>query len=260
MFRYPAIQEKQGVAMVRELVRRWADHRIMKKWLCDFFRYIDRFYVKRQSEKPLATVCIERFHALVFAPIQARATPALLALIHQDRGGEEVDRDLMRDAIEIYIEMGATQQATLAVYASDFEAPFIAATEEYYTVAVATWVQTDSCPEFLRKTEARFAEERKRLTRYLDPSSEQKLMNTLYEVLLVKHQLTILNKNTGLKHMLETNTEVPMSSYPMALRLPSNSTAPYSSLLTALLFCRRTCRACSSSTAGARTALCPLPP
>ena len=162
---YPALQAKTGPALIQELVRRWQDHRIMKKWLCDFFRYIDRFYVKRQSAKPLAMVCIERFYTLVFAPIQVRATPAILALVKQDRGGEEVDRDLLRDVIEIYIEMGAIQQANLVVYTSEFETPFIAATEEYYALAVAEWVQNDSCPDFLCKAEQRFAAERRRLTR-----------------------------------------------------------------------------------------------
>lgn len=208
---FPAIREKQGVAMIRELVRRWSDHKIMKKWLCDFFRYIDRFYVKRHSKKPLADVCVELFHRLIFDEIKSRSTSALLEMIEHDRNGEEVDRDLLRDAIEIYIEMGTTQQAKLHVYSSEFEDNFTAATEELYTVEVAAWVSTDSCPEYLRKVERRFAEERKRLTDYLHPSSEQRLMNTLYEVLLVKHQLSILTKNTGVQHMLETNAEEDLS-------------------------------------------------
>lgn len=210
---FPAIKEKKGVSLITELVRRWTDHKIMKKWLCDFFRYLDRFYVNRHNKNPLQEVCVEQFRRLVFEEIKGRSTVALLEQVRRDRAGEEVDRDLLRDCIEIYIEMGSSrpQQARHYIYSQEFEAPFIAATQEFYTVEVAEWVASDSCPEYLSKAEVRFEQERKRLTHYLHTSSEQKLMNTLYDVLLVQHQSTILGKNTGVKHMLEQNSEADLS-------------------------------------------------
>jgi len=51
-----AIQAKSGDFLVKEFVQRWEDHKIMKKWMCDFFKYLDRFYVKRHSRDPLPEV------------------------------------------------------------------------------------------------------------------------------------------------------------------------------------------------------------
>ena len=43
----PRIKEKHDEAMLRELVRRWENHKLMIKFLSHVFKYLDRFYVKR---------------------------------------------------------------------------------------------------------------------------------------------------------------------------------------------------------------------
>merc|ERR1719424_1071159 len=45
----PRIREKHDEAMLRELVRRWDNHKLFIKFLSHIFKYIDRFYVKRLS-------------------------------------------------------------------------------------------------------------------------------------------------------------------------------------------------------------------
>jgi cullin 1 len=52
--------------MIREFVKRWEDHKLMKQWMCNFFKYLDRFYVKRHNKKPLQEVAINKFRALIF--------------------------------------------------------------------------------------------------------------------------------------------------------------------------------------------------
>lgn len=206
----PAIQSKQGpFMMLHELVRRWNDHNIMKKWMFDFFRYLDKFYVKRQSLKPLKEVCIERFRVLIFDNIKEKVTTALLSLIEKDRNREEVDRSLLQAAIRIYVDIGMDNTS---LYSLEFEKPFIQATSDYYLREAAQWLGADSTPEYLRKAEVRFAQERRRLKDFLHPSSETKLMNTLYQAVLIQHQAEILGKeNTGVKVMLETYAQQDLS-------------------------------------------------
>lgn len=69
----PAVASKDGVAMVREFVRRWNDHLLMKKWLCYFFCYLDRFYVKRYMKATLRDVCLTHFKNLMFEPLKDRS-------------------------------------------------------------------------------------------------------------------------------------------------------------------------------------------
>lgn len=201
----PEIRSRQGEHMVKELVRRWEDHKLMKKWLVDFFRYLDRFYVKRYSREPLEVVCIERFKFLIFEVVKAEVTVALLELIEKDRKGEQVDRDLLRSVIQIYVEMGMDSQL---MYLEEFEKPFMQATSEFYSREAANWLGADSCPEYLRKAEVCFSKEKRRLMDYLHSSSETRLMSTLYQAVLITHQSAILGKETtGCKAMLEAHAE-----------------------------------------------------
>lgn len=205
----PAIQKLSGEYMIKELVKRWEDHKIMKKWLFDFFRYVDRFYVKRHAVPPLQEVCVVKFHTVVFAEIKERATSAILDLILADRNGEECDRGLLRDAIRIYVEMG---MGTTDVYTREFEKPLIVATADFYGREAARWLQSDSCPEYLRRAEARLQQERSRLVDYLHSSSEKILLKTFSDSLLVQHQSEILGKeNTGCDVMLRTHAKVDLS-------------------------------------------------
>ena len=61
----PRIKEKHNEAMLKELVRRWENHKLMIKFLSHVFKYLDRFYVKRLSLPELAEVCAcARHHTL----------------------------------------------------------------------------------------------------------------------------------------------------------------------------------------------------
>lgn len=52
----PALQEKHGEPMLKELVKRWENHKVMVRWLSRFFNYLDRYYIMRQSLTPLYQV------------------------------------------------------------------------------------------------------------------------------------------------------------------------------------------------------------
>ncbi|AAD39322.1 Hypothetical protein [Arabidopsis thaliana] len=45
----PSLREKHDEDMLRELVKRWNNHKIMVKWLSKFFVYIDRHLVRRSK-------------------------------------------------------------------------------------------------------------------------------------------------------------------------------------------------------------------
>lgn len=143
----------------------------MRKWLYDFFRYLDRFYVKRHGKKSLNEVALGAFRKIIFEPTKLRSTAALLDTIKKDRNGEEVDRDLLQQCIQIYVDM------SFRVYQSDFERPFLEDSRQYYLREASQWITTDSCPEFLRKAEKRYKQEKKRVQDYLIATTEPALMN-----------------------------------------------------------------------------------
>ena len=100
-----------GELLLKETVRRWNDHKVMKKWLFDFFRYLDRFYVKRHGKKGLNDVALQRFKLLVFDQVKARVTRAIIEQMERDRNGEVIDRQMLHDVIHLYIEIGQSSVA-----------------------------------------------------------------------------------------------------------------------------------------------------
>eukprot|EP00487_Bulimina_marginata_P011527 TRINITY_DN7202_c0_g1_i1.p1 TRINITY_DN7202_c0_g1~~TRINITY_DN7202_c0_g1_i1.p1 ORF type:complete len:104 (-),score=0.14 TRINITY_DN7202_c0_g1_i1:83-394(-) len=71
------------------------------------FMYLDRFHVPN-SEDLLETS--EQGHTLylqtVFEAFKETARSAILGCIHRERDGEEQDRDLLRDSIAVFVELG----------------------------------------------------------------------------------------------------------------------------------------------------------
>jgi len=75
------MRERHGEYMLRELVKRWANHKILVRWLSRFCFYLDRFYVARRGLPTLNDVGFTSFHDLVYQEIQSEAKDVLLALV-----------------------------------------------------------------------------------------------------------------------------------------------------------------------------------
>lgn len=216
---YPAItRHHKGEMLLTELVLRWNNHQTMMRWMREFFRYLDRFYVKRHSKTPLQEVAVTAFRTLIFEPVRDRATRALLELVERDRDGhagaaaataaanQGVDRALVQSAADIYVQMG---MGSLAVYEQELERPLLAATEVYYARECDRLLQSESCPSYVGMVERRFADERQRARDCLHAeSSTPKVMDVLYQQLLVRHQAELLDReDSGLMTMLREHAE-----------------------------------------------------
>ena len=59
------------------------------------------------------------------------------------------------------------------MYKADFEAPFINATEKYYTVESDAFLQSNTLSDYLKKAEERLREEEDRVERYLNDNTRK---------------------------------------------------------------------------------------
>lgn len=62
-----------------------------------------------------------------------------------EREGGQIDRALLKNALDIYIELGIDH------YLNDFEVPMMRDTSAYYSRKASSWILEDSCPEYLLK-------------------------------------------------------------------------------------------------------------
>ncbi|CAH8256440.1 unnamed protein product [Arabidopsis lyrata] len=108
----PSLREKHDEDMLRELVKKWDNHKVLVRWLSRFFLDVD-CYLARRGIPRLREVGLTCFHEL----------------IHKEREGEQTDKALVKNILDIYVENG---MGTMEKYEEDFERFMLQDTASYY--------------------------------------------------------------------------------------------------------------------------------
>jgi len=198
----PALRDKTDIALTKELLHRWSNHQIYVKWMERFFTYLDRYYVKLQSVEPLHGRGYSIFHQMVFEVVKKDTRTALLRVIDSERQGAQIDQDLVKGIIEMFIELGINN---LNVYTTEFEEALLPASSDYFVRQAAGWLLEDSFPEYLRKAEVALTAEETRVTSYLHRSTQPKLKHVVIQALLAQPQQKLMEKETGVVYLLNND-------------------------------------------------------
>ncbi|KAI9114377.1 hypothetical protein K1719_014605 [Acacia pycnantha] len=187
---WPSLRDKHHEFLLRELRIRWNNHKVMSRWLSGVFLYLER-YIKHYSLPLLNDVALACFRDLVFNKVSPKVTNAIISLIHKEREGEQIDSSLLKNAIDIYIEIG--------VYEEDFETYMLDDTSTYYRRKAASWIGVDSCPNYMIKAEESLKRERYRAGEagYLPNGTLRKLVERVQHELLVTHATQLLEKENS---------------------------------------------------------------
>ncbi|KAB1214022.1 Cullin-1 [Morella rubra] len=182
----PLIREKHDDEfMLRELVKRWANHKVMVRWLSHFFFSVEQRVVshnldirrnvvlRRPSLPSLTEVGLTCFRDLVYQELNGKVRDAVISLIDQEREGEQIDQALLKNVLDIFVEIGMGQ---MDHYENDFEAAMLEDTAAYYSRKASVWILEDSCPDYKNKAEECLKREKERVSHYLHSSTEPKLL------------------------------------------------------------------------------------
>ena len=199
---FPALSPLQSHALLRGTLSRWTNHKIYVKWLDRFFAYLDRYYVKLQSVDPLTMKGILIFRSLVFEPLKANITTAMLELIHEEREGMEGPSDLPKGLTDMMVELGV---GSSSVYVADLEEPILPTSAAYYSRQAAGWLTSATVPEYCILAERCFQTEERRVQRYLQPSTWPRLKGVLITTILQTPQQAVLDKPTGVLFLLSND-------------------------------------------------------
>ncbi|KAG9134398.1 hypothetical protein Leryth_023789 [Lithospermum erythrorhizon] len=201
----PSLREKHDEFMLRELVQRWSNHKIMVRWLSRFFHYLDRYFIARRSLPPLNEVGLTCFRELVYHELNGKVRDAVISLIDQEREGEQIDRALLKNVLDIFVEIGMGQ---MDYYENDFEAAMLKDTAAYYSRKASNWILEDSCPDYMLKAEECLKREKDRVAHYLHSSSETKLLEKVQNELLSVYATQLLEKEHSGCHALLRDDKV----------------------------------------------------
>ena len=219
-----ALRAKSGVPMLTELVARWNNHKTMVRLMSRIFVYLDRYYVARHQAQPLREVGMACFRDEVYEEVKENARDAILALMQQEREGELVDRKLLREALEIFAQIG---MGDMTNYEKDFEEHMLRDTAVFYKRKASEWLMMDSCPEYMKKAEACLALETNKVREekldgqvkaekgeasqgeasqgegYLHQSTKMRLLQEIVSEVLAEYETVLLEKeNSGCTALL----------------------------------------------------------
>lgn len=221
--------ETSGEFLLRELVQRWANHKVMIRWLSRFFQYLDRFYVPRRGVPTLKCAGIICFKELVYDELKGKTRDALLFMIEREREGEQINHSLLKNVLDMFVELGQGDMGTydgeaLHLYEEDFEADMLQHTSAYYSRKATIWLAEDSCPEYMLKAEDRLKREKERVSHYLHSSTEPKLLkNAEFELLSVYAHQLLEKEHSGCRALLRDDKVQDLSMmYRLFSRIPEH--------------------------------------
>merc|ERR1719161_7122 len=143
----------------------------------------------------------------------------MIDAINKERDGFEIDRNTLKKLIEMLCTIGGGKPKIVkqrsvesgdrlwwectgnGAYKVDFESAMLSAASEYYQAKVAGWLAEYSCPLFLEEVKRRIEDEERRLTLYLDRSSEGELRAVTQRELILSTGAALVSMDTGCRSM-----------------------------------------------------------
>ncbi|KAL7123838.1 hypothetical protein ABFS83_14G009600 [Erythranthe nasuta] len=187
----PSLSEKHGELMLREFVIMWSNVKIMGDKLSRFFHYLDRYYIARRYLPPCNKVGLVCFRNLVYKQMKGNVIGAVLSLIHRERLGDQIDRVLLKNVLDICVEIG------MKYYENDFEEAMLKDTAAFYSHKASIWILNNSCPDYMLKARECLKQEKERVSHYLQPSTERKLLEKVqqeFSSVVTGHSAQLLEK------------------------------------------------------------------
>jgi len=118
----------------------------------------------------------------------------LLSNIRKEREGYLIDRNLMKGILGMLLELCIDN---ILVYEEEFERPFLKETQNFYRMESLQYLAQNTCPQYLIKAETRLKEEANRVTHYLSPLTESKLLRYVEIELITNHVRTLVDMDSS---------------------------------------------------------------
>lgn len=184
----------------------WTFHLTCMGMMSDVLRYMDKVATKDQK-LPLvydAGLAIYRDNLLRSRdfPAGERLTKVILNLIKSERMGEIIDRQLLKNCLDILLNLSAYGGPEVAetVYTADFEDLFLQESRQFYEEEAARTIHGLSPSEYLEYVDRRLKEEDDRIASYLSSNTRLRLQQIVDHETISTYMSTILDN--GIAAML----------------------------------------------------------
>ncbi|PNX86115.1 cullin-3a-like protein, partial [Trifolium pratense] len=185
--------------------------------------YMDRTFLQtNQGTKTIHEIGLRNWIDFVIGSIGIRnkLPITLVNLVLRERRGEVINTGLTGNIIKMLMDLG------MPVYEKNFRKPFLADFEDFYGSESRELINSVDCRDYLMEAERRINEEWERVSDYLDPSCESKIISVVVKQMIENHMQTLVYmENSGLVNMLmDDKFEDLKRMYNLFSRTPSGLT------------------------------------
>lgn len=184
-------------ALLTFYIREWDRYTTAAKYINHLFRYLNRHWVKREMDEgkksvyDVYTLHLVQWRVHLFGQVHEQVMAAVLKMVEKQRNGETIEHNQIKSIVDSFVSLGLDEadstKGTLDVYRYNFERPFLEATKEFYQKESKQFVAENSIVEYMKKAEARLAEEEERVRMYLHPDIVTSLRKTCNTALIADH-------------------------------------------------------------------------
>eukprot|EP01012_Entosiphon_sulcatum_P002278 TRINITY_DN1045_c0_g1_i1.p1 TRINITY_DN1045_c0_g1~~TRINITY_DN1045_c0_g1_i1.p1 ORF type:complete len:807 (-),score=233.93 TRINITY_DN1045_c0_g1_i1:386-2773(-) len=187
----PPVRGKTGEELFRAIHTAWTRHHLVTRWGSSVFQYLDQYFTKSHKEySDTKNMLLRCFHDAMYDNVKADLRKSVLGEVLRDRNGDAVDRNVIRECINFFVEMGLGKRT---VYEEDFERFLMDSTAEYYKTLGSTWWSEPGCRRrYLERAEQALLLEEQRLVAYQLPDQE-KIIQVAVRELLVEYHIRLLD-------------------------------------------------------------------
>ncbi|THH15832.1 hypothetical protein EW146_g4703 [Bondarzewia mesenterica] len=200
----PVHESQEGEMLLKALTKVWEDHTGSMTKLGHILKYMDRIYTKEAKVPEIGEAGRHLFLThIIRPPIKDHVTAAILSLLRIEREGYTINRSAATGCVDVLLQLTVATDGT-TVYKRDLEPAILRESEAFYKAEGERLLETCAAPEYLRRVDARFAEEESRAHQYLSLQTAQPLQQLLQNNLLTPHLWEVINMpNSGLDVMID---------------------------------------------------------
>ena len=188
-------------ALLTFYIKEWGRYTTAAKYINHLFRYLNRHWVKRETDegkKDIYEVYIlhlVQWREELFSKISSKVMDAVLMMVEKQRNGETIDQQQIKSIVDSFVSLGLDEtdstKSTLDVYRHNFERPFLEDTKKYYQKESAAFISENPVVEYMKKAERRLEEEKERVGLYLHPEIMNGLLKVCHQALITDHSIRL---------------------------------------------------------------------
>ncbi|KAL6860241.1 ubiquitin ligase (cullin) of SCF [Amphichorda felina] len=215
-------------ALLTFYIKEWNRYTAAARFIHHLFRYLNRHWVKREIDEgkknvyDVYTLHLVQWRKVLFEKLSDKVMDAVLKLVEKQRNGETIEYSQIKSVVDSFVSLGLDEsdssKTTLEVYRYHFERPFLEATKEFYQTESKQFVAENSVVEYMKKAEARLAEEEDRVNMYLHQDIALPLKKACNQVLIADHSALMRDE---FQVLLDNDREEDMARmYNLLARIP----------------------------------------